>query len=367
MAASESAIWAHKKHALVRSVRAHTDERGNVVWAPVVADLGMPATACRLKWRDLKSQADALGQTVEETLGKPPAQAAKRKAAEEFDIDELAPVVLPAPKARPTAKADTSITLIAGDFHFGQDTNSPECEDILISVVKDLQPGTIVLNGDLPDLMAVSRFPKDYRTHSSLTVEKRQMHQFFHRLMEASPKSTLIETNANHSGNGIESRWSRYLSERIPEIMDDPECQEKFSYQSIFYPKWLKIDLVDIYTVCPGLVALHGDIVRSHGAYSARGMLEKWRVSLIHGHTHRFGQHGYRVPAVAGKREHQMRAWEGGCCCRLTVPYAAMTNWQQGFSIVRHDEEGLFGVEQVLIHEGAAVCTTTGTRYKAAA
>ena len=44
-----------------------------------------------------------------------------------------------------------------------------------------------------------------------------------------------------------------------------------------------------------------------------------------------------------------------------------MANWQQGFTIVRHDDEGNFGVEQVLIHEGTAVVNATGTRYRAAA
>jgi hypothetical protein len=366
MAGAESAIWAQKKQTLLRSVRANTDAQGKVRWAGVVEDVGIAASSCRLKWRDLRSQASVEGVTVEEVVGRgtPPFQ---KKPAQDFDLDQLAPIVLPPPKPRPTAKADTSITVVAGDFHFGQDTNSPECEEILLAAIRDLQPGTVVLNGDLPDMMAVSRFPKDYRTNSSMRVEKRQMHEFLHRLLTASPKSRLIETNANHSGNGVESRWSRYLSDRIPEVMEDPENQERFSYQSMFHPSWASIELVDIHTITSGMVALHGDIVRSHGAYSARGMLEKWRVSLIHGHTHRFGQHGYRVPAVAGKREHQMRAWEGGCCCRLTAPYAAMTNWQQGFSIIRHDDDGLFGVEQVLIHEGAAICAATGTRYRAAA
>lgn len=282
-----------------------------------------------------------------------------------FNMDELAPIVLKEPKPRRTLTVDSETTLVGGDFHFGAETHSPECEEIFLAVARDVRPGTIVLNGDLPDCLAVSKYPKDYRTSGPLATERKQYAEFLYRLREVCPSSKLVETNANHSGNGIESRWSRYLSDRIPELMEDPELAERWSYQSIFYPSWANIDLVDYYAITKGFIALHGDIVRSQAAYSARAMLEKWRISLIHGHTHRMGHYSYRVPGIAGKREHHMRAWEGGCLCRLTAPYMSTTNWVNGFSVVRHTEDGLFSVEQVVIENDEAVCATTGLRYTA--
>lgn len=304
-----------------------------------------------------QKRAQALGAAPRKKMPKVP----------DFDTDELAPLHLPAPPLNPTLRASTDTTIVASDFHLGEDTHSPECEEILLDVVRDLQPGTIVLNGDTLDLLAVSRYPKDYRTNNKLSVEKRQFHELLYRLKEAAPQSKIIETNANHSGNGVESRWSRYLSDRVPEIMEDAEMRDRLAYQSVFYPSWAKAELVDYVTICPGLIALHGDIVRSQAAYSAKAMLEKWRISLIHGHTHRRGMFGYRVPGIAGKREHQMQAYEGGCMCNLAAPYLSMANWAQSFTIVKHDEDGNFGVEQVLIHEGTAVVNSTATRYKAAA
>lgn len=366
MAGKESAIWRDKKAVLLQAVRRHTRKNGTVEWPKVVQAVGLPMTACRFKWTTLQSEAASEGVTVEEIVGRtvpiptpPPTPAS--------DDTDFAPIQMPAPVRNRAITAQTNVTVVAGDFHFGEDTYSPECEELLLAVCEDLQPGTVVLNGDLPDLMAVSRYPKDYRTNNKLSTEKAQMWAFLHRLVSACPDTRIVETNANHSGQGIESRWSRYLSERVPELMEDPDIRARLSYEAVFHPPWAAIELVDYHVICPGFIAIHGDIVRGHAAYSARAMLEKWRVSLIHGHTHRMGQYGYRVPAVAEKKEHQMKSWEGGCMCKLTAPYLAVANWQQGFTVVRHTEEGVFGVEPVAIHEGAAVCTTTGKHYRASA
>ena len=283
-----------------------------------------------------------------------------------FDFDDLAPIILPTPAlpARVT-KGDAGLTFVAGDFHFHPDSYSAECESIFLQAVRDANPGTIVLNGDLPDLLALSRYPRDARIKPALRRERELMHEFLWRLRAIAPKTKIVETNANHSGDGRESRWWRYLSENAGALFDLPEMRDVLSYQNIWHPKGADIDLVEHYQICPGFIAIHGDVVRGHAAYSARGMLEKWRINLIHGHTHRMGYFGYRVPAVADKKEHQMRAYEGGCMCRLDPPYLATSNWQQGFSIVRHDEEGDFNVEQVLIHQGKAIINSLGGSYRA--
>src|SRR5688572_16816467 len=182
-------------------VRQHTQPDGTIRWDPVVRATGMAYGACRMKWRELQSEAEALGSTVEEVVGREPVGAKPKRTNADATLDDLAPLHYPAPKRRPTAKAETAITVVAGDFHWGEDTGSPECEEILLDCVKDLQPGTIVLNGDLPDLMAVSKYPKDYRTNNKLSTERRQMHEFLHRLKSVAPATQIVETNANHSGN----------------------------------------------------------------------------------------------------------------------------------------------------------------------
>jgi hypothetical protein len=260
--------------------------------------------------------------------------------------------------------------MVASDFHFGPDTYDPGCEDIFLQVVTDLRPHTVVLNGDLSDMLAISKYPKDVRLNQDIGVERTQFHQFLYRLHAAMGEwgGRIIETNGNHSGNSREGRWWRYLSDRIPEIANAPGFRDQLSYRAMWHPEWSRVEIVDVHTVTPGLIVLHGDVIRGQTAYSARGMLEKWRHSLIHGHTHRQGRYGYSVPPVAGKKHHQMRAWEGGCMCRLDPPYGSgiAVNWAQGFTIVRHDDAGNFGVEQVDIINGEAIVCSLGTSFKAA-
>lgn len=296
--------------------------------------------------------------------------AAQRKSAiSPDDLEALAPIVLPPPPPPACKIGATETTIVGGDFHFGPDSHSPECEEIFLNVIRDLRPKKVILNGDLPDMLAISHYPKDVRLKVDLGEERRQMHNFLYRLHEivAPWDGEIVETNANHSGESQESRWWRYLSDRIPALAGDPEFQPLLSYRAMWYPGWARIRTVDYEVICPGLIALHGDLVRSKAAYTAKAMLEKWRHNLVHGHTHRMGATGYRVPGIAGQREHQMRAYEGGCMCNLTPTYGSgsATDWQNGFTIFRHDEDGDFGTEQVLIHNKKAVVTTLGATYKA--
>lgn len=279
-------------------------------------------------------------------------------------LDDFPALRYPKPRPRKVGTGDADLTLVASDFHFPMQDD--RAVDIFLQVCADAKPSKVVLNGDLPDLLAVSRFPKDMREGWPLADERKAMADFLWALHDVLPADAVItETSANHSGNGPESRWWRYLSDRIGELSDLPEVIAGLDYRRIWHPDFSRVEVVDHDILTHGLVAIHGDVARGHAAYSARAMLEKWRVNLIHGHTHRMGYYGYRVPAIGGQHEHQMRAYEGGCMCQLEAPYMKVTNWQQGFCIVRHDTEGAFGVEQVLIHQGKAISTTMGKVYRA--
>jgi len=257
-------------------------------------------------------------------------------------------------------------TLVVSDFHFPNE--DPAVISILLQVIRDWQPHVVVLNGDLADMHALCRFPKDIKHRWTLSTERRAMHAFLFQLHEATPANCrIIETNANHSGGNQVGRWRRYLSENLGDLADLPSVIEALEYTAIWHPKekWSRIELADTFTITKALIALHGNVVRSKAAYSANRMLEKYRVNLIHGHTHRMGQTGYRVPGVGDQTSHQMRAIEGGCCCKLEVDYGDAMDWQQGFVLVTSTPEGHWNSEQVLVHEGVAVVSTLGGVYRA--
>jgi len=327
-------------------------------WETIGQETGEHPEAVRAWFRRYKAQ---------RPLESPARQ--RKKAVTSEDFADLAPIHLSPPPRPKKLVTSTKSTLVAGDFHFGPESYDPDNEEILLAVARDLRPQVVVLNGDLPDMLAVSKYPADVRIRIDLGEERRQMHKFLYRLKEITDVfgGKIVETNANHSGESHESRWWRYLSDRIPEVAKDPEFQSKLTYKAMWHPEWADIDIVDYHVICPGLIAIHGDIVRPKAAYSARGMLEKWRHNLVHGHTHRMGATAYRVPGIASKKEHQMRAYEGGCMCSLNPIYGSGTaaDWQNGFIIFRHDDEGRFGAEQVFINpDKTAVVASLGQTYR---
>jgi len=281
-------------------------------------------------------------------------------------LDALRPVQLPAPETPRRTLEPSHFTVVAGDFHFPR-----HCEAsiaILLEVLRQLRPKRLILNGDTVDLLAVSRYPKDQRHTWTLREEVTAFHGFLHQVMSLGQAWGLeiVETEANHSGNGTASRWHRYLSDRVPVLYQHPRAQELLEYQSWFYPAWCPIRLVESVVLADDLLVLHGDLVRKHAAYSARGHAEKWHSSVMHSHTHRMGASLERIPAVGGRPEMVRKAFEIGCMCNLNPSYVSVPNWTNGFAIVSTSaDETAYGVELVSVSGRQAVVATLGQTVRA--
>jgi hypothetical protein len=252
---------------------------------------------------------------------------------------------------------------VIGDTHFGAECN--RTLNIFYQVLEDLKPGTIILNGDTVDLLAVSRYPKDVRYDVTLLQERTAYQKFLYTVREIlGPEAKIIETNANHSGNGVEGRWWRFLSERVGPLAALPDVIESLSYKKVFVPDWANVELVDAVELCNGnLHILHGDVVRKHGGQSGRGMMDKWYTSLMMNHTHRMGMTAQRVPGIGTRGDKFLYAYENGCACELKPSYATAANWQNGFSIIKTEGDS-YGVEQVSVTAKGAIVNTLNTSYK---
>jgi hypothetical protein len=119
-----------------------------------------------------------------------------------------------------------------------------------------------------------------------------------------------------------------------------------------------KVEHVD-YVDLNGLIVTHGTTVRGAGGASARGEIEKWHTSILHGHTHRCGLTQKRIPAIGGRGERQIVGIESGCLCALDAAYGSAMNWNQGFGIVALGDES-FGYEQVFVNNGIANVASLG-------
>jgi hypothetical protein len=73
----------------------------------------------------------------------------------------------------------------------------------------------------------------------------------------------------------------------------------------------------------------HWDKVSAHGGYAAKGLVENKGVSILQGHTHRFGAHARTT--VDGRT---LLGIENFCTCQRSASYVAHSNWPLGFSVV---------------------------------
>jgi transposase len=315
------------------------------------------------KFEEMGESAFSTGSEVQgytnENFQRERPQRFKKTESEVLDfLSQLAPIKINNER-RPTSSSLTDYAVVGSDFHFG-------CEDkraisIFLQTIEELQPSTIILNGDTMDMLAISKYPKDLKHQWSLIDERIAYHKFLDELISISGGAKIYETYSNHSGQSIQGRWRRYLSDRIGELGCIPEIVDTLSYENVFmgdYQRFVEhVDFVQL----NDLVVTHGTTVRGKGGASCIGEVDKWSSSIMHGHTHRIGASCKRVPAFGNRPEKQLYGFEGGCLCSLDAAYGQHMNWQLGFNLVSLDSDGVgFGVEQAMILNGSANITTLG-------
>lgn len=272
-------------------------------------------------------------------------------------LNNLAPINLPSPVYQNPKVTLTDYVLVCSDLHFP--LHCKASISIFFETVKRLNPSTIIINGDSCDILALSRYPKDIQNNYNLLEERVAYHEFLHELVEISNGAKIYETSANHSSGGPESRWRRYLSERIPELGCLPEVLDVLTYENIFLGKYKEyVEVVD-YVEIGGIHVMHGTVVRGKSASSVIGEMEKYKTSIMMGHVHRLGSAFIRQPAIGKRKEKQHGGWEIGCMCDLNPIYASSPNWANGFAIINVGENTT-GVELVNIVDGEATIAAIG-------
>jgi hypothetical protein len=276
-------------------------------------------------------------------------------------LKKLSPTPYKAPVPSKVRKSSNKIAVVIGDLHFGmEDENTMS---IFFETVRELQPEKVILNGDTMDMFALSKYPKDPRKIINIEDEKDRYHKFLKILHDITEPwdAEILETNANHSGNGKEGRLWRYISQNIPSLAGMKRVQEVLSYENIFFPQedWSRIKLVDQVVFPTNFIVMHGTVVRKNGGMSARGEFEKIYASTLTNHTHRLGSTPQTFPAVGDRKSQVFVNYENGCACNLTPDYVQCPNWQNGFSIIRYTDD-LVGVDQVVVHGDKAIVNSLG-------
>lgn len=209
--------------------------------------------------------------------------------------------------------------VVANDFHVPFH-NVPGV-NAWLELCRDLQPEVIVINGDFLDCYTVSTFPKNPGV-PLLQEEINEGLAVLEQLRRNCPTATIHFTEGNH-----EERLRRLIKAN-----HGLYGLEAFTLESLLEFDRLGIkfyhygDVVEI----GNLAVYHGEVVRGHSCYSAKGEMAKGGYQyMITGHTHRVGWYHHKT------RVRNNQALENGGLFDLAqCDYQSSPNWQNGFCVV---------------------------------
>jgi len=250
---------------------------------------------------------------------------------------------MPPSKAEPWGPYTLDVTGTVGVL---SDIHVPYHDQTALAAAVDQLRGdridALVLNGDVCDFYAISRYIKDPRKRNfkGEVASAREMlvwirHQF--------PNIPIVLKAGNH-----EERYSHWLWQHAPEISDE---------KRMGLDQWLDlpdrgIDYVDDQRpiMAGSLPILHGHEKGkgiSAPVNQARGAFLRLHHTVLEGHGHRTSAHC--EPDMFGR---EVFCWSTGCLCDLHPEYARINKFNHGFASVRVEASGEFNVNNFRIANG---------------
>lgn len=216
----------------------------------------------------------------------------------------------------------TEVTFVFGDTHGIY--MDKKWWSIVKNIIYDLKPDRIVMNGDVVDFYAISRFDKDPNRRESLQDEIDITKQFLDSVRFWSKDAEIIWVEGNH-----EARLQKYLWSKSPELAS----LDMLDIENIFETdkrgiKYIKSRGREAYYQMGKIKIGHFNKVSQESAYTAKALVTRYACTIIQNHVHRLGKYykTYGNDVVVGI--------EAGCGCMLNPEYTCDPNWQQGFVII---------------------------------
>lgn len=221
------------------------------------------------------------------------------------------------------------------------------------------QPDWLILNGDFQDFWEISSFDRTPRTGKTFLEEieiGKKILKSFRRIL---PRARITWLEGNH-----EFRLKWYLIRKAKELYGLPGL----SVPELFGLRELSVEYVPCsqgankfmsnFIRVGKLYVGHWVTIAKHAGYAAKGLVDEKGVSLLQGHTHRFGLHARTT--VDGRT---LLGIENFCMCLRKTTYVAHPNWQLGFSVIYMEKHsGRFQPYPVLIGKKGFVWK--GREYK---
>jgi metallophosphoesterase superfamily enzyme len=222
--------------------------------------------------------------------------------------------------------------LIMSDLHFPFQNN--EAIEIAVNYGLKQNVDTVLLNGDIIDFHAISRWQSDPRSRD-LKFELESTRKFLKWLRNKFPKALILYKLGNH-----DIRLEDYLINKAPELLDTNiwEVEKLFEFEKF---NIIKVESLD-YIKLGKLKVIHGHEYKQGfvaPVNPARGLFLRTKESCLQSHVHRTSEHTEKT--IAGKI---IVCYSIGCLSDLTPDYNRYNNYNLGFAIVEVERGGNFTV-----------------------
>lgn len=238
---------------------------------------------------------------------------------------------------------------VLGPIGILSDVHVPYHSEIAVAAavgyLKDQQLAGLLLNGDIADFYAISRYMKD-PTQRDFKAELEAVRNFVAYLRQEFPGIPIVYKAGNH-----EERWTHWLWQHAAEISDDPRMS---------LGAWLGLDEHDVTLVEDMRPVMLGKLPVLHGHELPRGMAAPVNVArgaflrtlstVLVGHSHRTSNH-----AESDMWHRETGCWSTGCLCDLRPDYARINRWNHGFAVCTVHERGAFDVHNYRVMSDGTV------------
>jgi len=210
--------------------------------------------------------------------------------------------------------------------------------------LRDIKPDKIIMLGDMLDEPQLSKFDKDPSRKDTVQRDADGLKVQLNIIRENHVDAELVYMFGNH-----DERLRKYIWRAAPGLdsikfikLEKILGLEKMNYK--FYTRANELHREG------NLLFTHGTMVSQDSGMTARRMVKKYGMSIMHGHTHRGGSH------YDTKVNKTLGGWENFCLCDLGLAKIWGTghpNWQQGLSLIYMKPPKRFIVNQILIYKGS--------------
>jgi predicted phosphodiesterase len=230
--------------------------------------------------------------------------------------------------------------LVINDIHLPY--HHIEAITLVIAWARKEKVEAVIINGDLLDFYALSRWEKDPRARN-FSYELEQGRQFL-AVLQKTLNVPVFYKLGNH-----EERYEKYLLTKAPELLG----VEDFELHNLLKVKDYNTTIVKDKRI---IRLNHLNVLHGHeftGGFIApvniaRGLFLRAKVAALQGHNHQSSDHTEK-----DLNDKIVTTWSVGCLCQLKPAYCPINKWNLGAAIVDLDTNGIeFEVRNKRIFNG---------------